>query len=160
MSGERLHIQWWCDPTGQWFAAQVMDCANAGVWEVFLVPGRTGAPFAGKRLCMGSTSSLEVLDTVWLEAFAGATTGLVSAGPLSSLCRAGGRWQQPVWGQRGARRHRTGTSAAGRCAVLAAPGQIAEQDLRDERGYLCPANPSKHPARAPSSSPEHQGMAS
>ena len=80
MSGERLRVQWWCDPTGQWFAAQVMDCANSGVWEVFLVPGRTGAPFAGKRLCMGSAASLEVLDTVWLEAFAGATTGLVSAG--------------------------------------------------------------------------------
>lgn len=80
MSGDRLRVQWWCDPTGQWFAAQVMDSANAGVWEVFLVPGRTGAPFAGKRLCMGSASSLEVLNTVWLEAFAGATTGLVSAG--------------------------------------------------------------------------------
>ena len=103
MSGERLHVQWWCDPTGQWFAAQVMDSASAGVWEVFLVPGRTGAPFAGKRLCMGGRCK------PWLTGYrvaGGICRGDYRAGergPLSGLCRAGGRWQQPGRDQRGAR---------------------------------------------------------
>lgn len=79
MRGERLDVQWWCDATGKWFAAQVMDRSSAGVWEVFLVPGRTGTHFAGKRMCMGDASSISVLETVWLEAFTGTSTAPVKS---------------------------------------------------------------------------------
>lgn len=70
MTGDRLHVQWWCDTTGKWFAAQVMDAAALGAWEVFLVPGSAGQPLAGRRLCMGDASASEVLDELWLEVFA------------------------------------------------------------------------------------------
>lgn len=40
--GNRLHVEWWTDPTGAWFAAQVVDLTLRGLWEVFLVPSRSG----------------------------------------------------------------------------------------------------------------------
>ena len=69
VSGERLHVQWWTDHTGGWFATQVFDKATRSAWELFLVPGSAGQPMAGRRLCMGDTPALEVLDGLWLEVF-------------------------------------------------------------------------------------------
>ena len=70
MCGDRLRVQWWTDPTGAWFAAQVVDMTARSLWEVFLVPARSGQPVAGRRLCMGDASAIELLDTLWLEVFA------------------------------------------------------------------------------------------
>ena len=70
MCGGRLQVQWWTDPTGAWFAAQVTDMTSRSLWEVFLVPARSGQPVAGRRLCMGDASAIELLDTLWLEVFA------------------------------------------------------------------------------------------
>ncbi|CAN7639741.1 hypothetical protein LJR129_004941 [Acidovorax sp. LjRoot129] len=71
MTGDRLHVQWWCDPTGKWFAAQVMDAATQGVWEAFLLPASTGQPLVGRRLCMGDTPASDALDELWMDVFAG-----------------------------------------------------------------------------------------
>ncbi len=69
MCGDRLRVQWWTDPTGAWFAAQVVDMTSRSLWEVFLVPARSGQPVAGRRLFMGDASAIELLDTLWLEVF-------------------------------------------------------------------------------------------
>ena len=68
-SGERMHVQWWCDPTGVWFATQVMDTATHGAWELFLVPGSSGQPVAGRRFCMGDGPARAVQDELWLDVF-------------------------------------------------------------------------------------------
>lgn len=67
--GARFHVQWWVDPSGQFFAAQVMDATACGTWEVFHVPASTGKAVAGRSLCMGTAQALAVLDAMWGEVF-------------------------------------------------------------------------------------------
>lgn len=76
--GEYLQVQWWTDESGCFFAAQVIDGRNGGVWEVFHVPAGAGQPVVGHRVCTGSPDAVSVLEALWLEVFADLLSEAVS----------------------------------------------------------------------------------
>ena len=70
MRGDRLQVQWWNDPSGRYFAVQVLDTVQASQWEVFHVPAANDRDVAGCRVTWEMEPGSSALHTVWEKAFA------------------------------------------------------------------------------------------
>lgn len=68
-AGDHLHLQWWTDPTGLYFAAQVVDTQSLSQWEMFHVPAHEDMAIAGVRISWTSDPSAPVPASIWQATF-------------------------------------------------------------------------------------------
>lgn len=77
--GDRLQVQWWTDPSGRYFASQVLDTLSPSQWEIFHVPVAEGQAILGCRTNWEAAPGASLLPGLWEQVF-----GPVLGGPAQS----------------------------------------------------------------------------